>query len=94
VTLIESLIQDAGGKEKIIGIGMCAPGPINPRLGSVINPPNLPGWRNVQLERKIHRHFGLPAKVENDANAAGLAEALFGAAVGYRRGGRGRPHLD
>ena len=84
VNLIESLIQDAGGKEKIVGIGMCAPGPINPKLGSVINPPNLPGWRNVQLERKIHRHFRLPAKVENDANAAGLAEALFGAAVGYR----------
>lgn len=84
VGLIESLIQEAGGKEKIVGIGMCAPGPINPKLGSVINPPNLPGWRNVQLERKVQRRFDLPAKVENDANAAGLAEALFGAAVGYR----------
>jgi glucokinase len=83
VGLIESLLQEAGGKDKVIGIGMCAPGPINPKLGSVINPPNLPGWRNIQLERKIHRYFGLPAKVENDANAAGLAEALFGAAKGY-----------
>ncbi len=82
--LIESLIQDAGGPEKIIGIGMCAPGPVNPKMGSVINPPNLPGWRNVQLERKVNRHFKLPAKVENDANAAGLAEALFGAAKSYR----------
>jgi glucokinase len=84
VGLIESLLQEAGGKEKILGIGMCAPGPINPKTGSVINPPNLPGWRNVQLERKVQRRFGLPAKVENDANAAGLAEVLFGAAVGYR----------
>jgi predicted NBD/HSP70 family sugar kinase len=84
VGLIESLIRDGGGPEKIIGIGMCAPGPINPKTGSVINPPNLPGWRNVQLERKVHRHFRLPAKVENDANAAGLAEALFGAARRYR----------
>lgn len=83
VGLIESLIKEAGGKEKVVGIGMCAPGPINPKTGSVINPPNLPGWRNVQLERKVHRRFGLPAKVENDANAAGLAEVLFGAAVGY-----------
>jgi glucokinase len=32
----------------------------------------------------VERRFGLPAKVENDANAAGLAEVLFGAAVGYR----------
>jgi glucokinase len=84
VSLIAGLVQEAGGKEKIIGIGICAPGPINPKTGTVINPPNLPGWRNIQLERKIHRHFGLPAKVENDANAAGLAEALFGAATGYR----------
>ena len=84
VSLIENLIQEAGGAEKIVGIGMCAPGPINPKTGAVINPPNLPGWRNVHLERKIERHFDLPAKVENDANAAGLAEALFGAAVGYR----------
>ena len=84
VALIEGLIQEAGGKEKIIGIGICAPGPINPKTGTVINPPNLPGWRNIQLERKIHRQFGLPAKVENDANAAGLAEALFGAATAYR----------
>ena len=84
VGLIESLIQEAGGKEKIIGIGMCAPGPINPKLGSVINPPNLPGWRNIQLARRVEKKFGLPAKVENDANAAGLAEVLFGAATGYR----------
>ncbi len=84
VTLIEGLIRDAGGKEKILGIGICAPGPLNPRKGVVINPPNLPGWRNVQLERKIRSHFHLPARLENDANAAGLAEVLFGAAVGYR----------
>ena len=84
VGLIEQLIQEAGGKEKVIGIGVCAPGPINPKTGTVINPPNLPGWRNVHLERKIRRHFRLPTRVENDANAAGLAEALFGAAKGYR----------
>ncbi len=81
--LIESLIQDAGGPDKVVGIGMCAPGPVNPKTGAVINPPNLPGWRNVQLERKVHRRFRLPAKVENDANAAGLAEALFGVARSY-----------
>jgi glucokinase len=84
VSLIEGLIQDAGGKEKVLGIGICAPGPINPKTGVVINPPNLPGWRNIQFERKIRRHFQLPARLENDANAAGLAEALFGVAAGYR----------
>jgi glucokinase len=84
VHLIERLVQQAGGKPNVAGIGVCAPGPLNPKTGLVINPPNLPGWRNVQLAQRIREHFGLPAMVENDANAAGLAEVLFGAAVGYR----------
>jgi len=84
LSVIEQLIGLAGGKPNIAGIGICAPGPLNPKTGLVINPPNLPGWRNIQLGRRVEKKFGLPAKVENDANAAGLAEVLFGAAVGYR----------
>ncbi|MBI4166735.1 MAG: ROK family protein [Acidobacteria bacterium] len=82
--LISVLVKCAGGRERILGIGICAPGPHNPQTGLVINPPNLPGWRNIQLTRLIESKFGVPTKVENDANAAGLAEVLFGAAVGYR----------
>lgn len=82
--LIESLIQEAHGKHNIRGIGICAPGPLDQKSGIVINAPNLRGWKNIKLAQKITDHFGLPAKVENDANAAGLAEVLFGAAVGLR----------
>lgn len=81
--VIEDLLEHAGGKENVLGIGICAPGPLNPRTGLVINPPNLPGWRNVQLVRRVEKKFGVPTKVENDANAAGLAEVLFGAAAGF-----------
>lgn len=84
VRLIESLVKQAGGKHQIAGIGVCAPGPLNPKTGLVINPPNLPGWTDIPLAQKLKEHFDLPAIVENDANAAGLAECLFGAAVGYR----------
>ena len=84
VHLIERLIKGAGGKDNIVGVGICTPGPLNPKAGIVINPPNLPGWRNIRLTRMLESHFHLPAKLENDANAAGLAEVLFGAAVGYR----------
>ena len=82
--LIERLIRLAGGPANIRGIGICCPGPLNPKTGIVLNPPNLPGWRHVPLARLIKGRFGLPAAVENDANAAGLAETLFGAAVRYR----------
>jgi glucokinase len=64
-------------------IGICAPGPLNPKTGVVLNPPNLPGWHHVHLQEMAQVRFGLKVRVENDCNAAGLAEAKFGAAKGY-----------
>lgn len=63
-------------------IGICAPGPLNPKTGVILNPPNLPGWNNVALREMAEVRFGLRVSVENDCNAAGLAEARFGAAKG------------
>src|ERR1700691_1652102 len=68
----------------ISGIGMCAPGPLDPRTGVVINPPNLPGWRNFPLAAEISKIYQLPVRLDNDGNAAALAEALWGAGRGYR----------
>jgi len=68
----------------ISGIGICAPGPLDPRTGIVINPPNLPGWRNFPLADLISKAYRLPVRVDNDGNAAALAEALWGAGGGYR----------
>jgi glucokinase len=68
----------------ISGIGICAPGPLDPRSGVVINPPNLPGWRNFPLAEEISKAYGLPVRVDNDGNAAALAEALWGAGRRYR----------
>ena len=31
---------------KIAGIGICAPGPLDPKAGVILNPPNVPCWRN------------------------------------------------
>jgi glucokinase len=84
LTVIQRLCDEAGGRDGIAGIGLVAPGPLNPHTGLVINPPNLRGWKNVNLGQIVERRFQLPAKVENDANAAGLAEVLFGAATGHR----------
>jgi glucokinase len=68
---------------KLGGVGICSPGPLDPRTGVVINPPNLPCWRDFPLAARITKEFGVPALVENDANAAGLAESIWGAGVGY-----------
>src|SRR5262249_29456832 len=50
----------------------------------VINPPNLPCWRSFPLAAETERVFSVPARVDNDANAAGRAEALWGAGAGRR----------
>jgi glucokinase len=74
---------DAILRDGISAIGICAPGPLNPKTGIIVNPTNLPGWVNVPLARQISEAYGLPCRVENDANAAGLAEARFGAGRGF-----------
>ncbi|NLS77254.1 MAG: ROK family protein [Chloroflexi bacterium] len=74
-----------GGKADlrgIVAIGVGAPGPLDTKLGVLTAPPNLPGWLNVPLARIIEEQLGVPAYLENDANAAALAEFHYGAGVG------------
>jgi glucokinase len=67
----------------VVAIGVSSPGPLDPRRGIVINPPNLKCWKNFPLAEKIAKSRRLPARLDNDANAAALAEALWGAGVGH-----------
>ena len=71
-------------RASLTGIGICAPGPLDPVTGVILNPPNVPCWRNFPLAAEVQRVFGFSARVDNDGNAAGLAEAIWGAGVGYR----------
>lgn len=65
-------------------VGICAPGPLDPQRGMILNPPNVPCWRNFPLAEEVKHTFGLSARVDNDGNAAALAEAIWGAGAGYR----------
>ena len=67
----------------VAAIGLCAPGPLDPGAGVVLNPPNVPCWRNFALAPKIADVYGRPARLDNDANAAALAETMWGAGRGY-----------
>ncbi len=71
-------------RARLAGIGICAPGPLDPRSGVVLNPPNVPCWRNFPLAAEVQKAFNVCAKIDNDANAAALAEAIWGAGVGFR----------
>jgi glucokinase len=71
-------------RDNLTGIGICAPGPLDPFRGIVLNPPNLPCWHNFPLAAEVQRAFHVSARIDNDANAAALAESIWGAAVGFR----------
>ena len=76
------------------GSDVVSPGPLDPRSGLVVNPVNLPCWRNFPLVEEIKKSRGLPTVLDNDANAAALAEALSGrrrrVCVGVLRNDRDR----
>ncbi|MBO5555533.1 MAG: ROK family protein [Solobacterium sp.] len=69
--------------EELSGIGIGAPGPLNMKTGTILNPPNLIGWDNFPIADYFQTQTGLPAVLNNDANVAGLAEALLGNGNGY-----------
>ena len=66
------------------GVGIAAPGPIDFERGTVESPPNLQGWASVPLVEWVRGAFSAPVHLENDANAAALAEWRFGAGRGMR----------
>jgi glucokinase len=70
------------GSAHILGLGVAAPGPLDPDAGIVYWAPNLPLWVNVPLTKLLSAATGLPVVVGNDANLAGFAEARCGAGCG------------
>jgi len=74
-------VQDAGLPAPI-GIGISAPGPLDPWRGIVVAPPNLAGWRDVPLASSMSEALDLPAFLERDTNVAVQAEWRDGAARG------------
>jgi len=82
-----SLLAEAGVEAgALAAIGVSAPGPVDRERGLLVDPPNLPGWGSVPLAERLEAELGRPVVLENDANAAALAEWRFGA-------GRGCSHV-
>jgi glucokinase len=80
--VIERMVDSmraAVGSRRLLAVGVSTPGPTDPTRGIVTTPPNLPGWRDVPLASAISERLGVPAWIENDANAAALAEHRLGA---------------
>ena len=62
--------------------GISCGGPLDSKRGVIQCPPNLPDWDEVPITQMISSEFGVPAFLQNDANACAVAEWKFGAGRG------------
>ena len=68
-----------------IALGVASPGPLDIARGCVDGSPNLPGWTGYSITDALSQAFGnLPARIDNDCNAAALGEYRFGAGKGKK----------
>ena len=82
-TEIKDLVSASGvDPEKIAGLGVAAPGPINLDEGTVVDPPLLFGWDHVPLRDALAEATGLSTLVDKDVTSAAVAETWAGGPSG------------
>ncbi len=60
--------------DRILGIGVAAPGPLDALTGTLLDPPLLPAWHGVHLRDALAEATGMPAVLEKDVTAAAVGE--------------------
>ena len=84
ITTIHRLLEDCEiESERIAGIGIGCPGPIELETGCILTTPNL-GWDDVEIGKSLKKEFGCPVRVINDVDAGVFGEYQFGAAQDSR----------
>lgn len=84
--IVLSIRQVIDDWSRVRGIGIGAPGPLDPWRGIIRSAPNLPGMIDFPLKARLEDEFHVSTFVGNDANLAALGEHRHGA-------GRGFPHM-
>jgi glucokinase len=77
VSLIEELLDLAGGDVLAVGLGV--PGIVDFETGTVRQSPHFPQWRDYPLRQQLQAHCRIPLYIDNDANYAALGESRWGA---------------
>jgi glucokinase len=68
----------------VVGIGCGVPSVVDVAEGIVFDVENIPSWRKVHLKAALEERFGVPAEVNNDANAFAVGELIYGKGRGFR----------
>ncbi len=79
---LDGLIARSGvDLDRISGLGIAAPGPLDPAGGTLVDPPHLHGWHRVPLRDALAERLGLPTILDKDVTAAAIAEIWTGEAA-------------
>ena len=80
---VDALVEASGvDRERVVGLGVAAPGPVDAAAGAVVHPPNLPGWDRVAVRDLLATATGLPVVLDKDVVAAAVAEVWAGGVGG------------
>ncbi|GAA3653412.1 ROK family transcriptional regulator [Streptomyces chitinivorans] len=83
--LVERLIEVTGfRREKVIGLGLGVPGPIDVETGVLGSSTILPGWAGTNPREELSSRLGVEVHVDNDANLGALGELVWGSGRGAR----------
>ena len=81
--LVEDVLTEAAvARDRVLGVGLACPGPIDHEHGVVLAPPQLAHWTRVQVKELLAEATGLPVVLDNDATAAAVGERWSGAGRG------------
>lgn len=82
---VVSVLRRAAGNTDLCGVGVGCTGPVDPATGILGSVDLLPGWQGENLASVFGDAFHLQVAVENDADAAALAESAWGAGKDAKR---------
>ncbi|MGA5411692.1 ROK family transcriptional regulator [Streptomyces lavendulocolor] len=83
--LVKRLIAATGiSQDKVVGVGLGVPGPIDVSSGTLGSTAILPGWTGINPSEELAGRLGVPVYVDNDANLGALGELVWGGGRGVR----------
>lgn len=73
-TIAELVLVSGVDRDRVHGIGIASPGPIDPVSGEVLDPPMLADWRSVPIRSALAERLHRPVLLEKDVSAAATGE--------------------
>jgi predicted NBD/HSP70 family sugar kinase len=83
--MVTDALEVAGlDRSRVLGVGVGVPGPVDQARGCPTPSSISASWVGLEVGAEMGRRLGLPVALDNNVNLAALAEAVWGAAKGFR----------